>query len=149
ALASSVVASSPIVLPYDQAGTPEALQHPREDRPMRFERNESSGSGNRRVVRRRLGQAQAPESRAAPTNRPRARQSRALHRCPRSTQSAAVGNTRPAAGRDSPWSPHKNRRTALRRNRQTRAPGAPDSVVDRRGGLRRLANPWSAPTSSA
>src|SRR5437867_3864523 len=59
AFASSVVASMPIVLAFDQAGRTETLQDPGKHGPMRFERDQPPRTRNRRVVRRRLAQTDA------------------------------------------------------------------------------------------
>ena len=52
-------------LAFDQAGRAQTLQDPREDGPMRFERNEPSRPRNRRVVRRCLIQPDPQKSRNA------------------------------------------------------------------------------------
>jgi len=115
---------------------------------MHFERNEPSRPHNRRVVRRCLIQPESPGNRATPTSPPHARRCRARRRCPRNSRSAAGEDRSPAAIRAGRSSRHKSQRTALLRNRRTRARAAADSSADRTGGWRPSAGRSSGPTSS-
>jgi hypothetical protein len=61
ALASNVVASMPTVLPYDQPGVRQSLQHPREHGLVRVEIDQATREGNRRMIRRCVRQHQPEE----------------------------------------------------------------------------------------
>ena len=148
ALASSVVASIPIVVPLTRSAVANTCRiHVKTARGGFPDRAgaASARSSNAPASARR---GPALGTRGARANRRSATRCRAPNQCLRSTRSRAAGSRSPVAGLDD-RSGRRTSRIALPRRRQTRARRAPDSVADRTGAHQSGATHSWQPTTPA
>ena len=148
ALASSVVASIPIVYPWTRWGVGQTLQHPREHGLVRLEVDQAPGARQRRVVGAGPRAARSPETRGCSASRRRATRSPVPSPGLRSSRAAAAGNSGPAPDSAGRLRRRRTPRTALRRRHRSPPRRACDSGARKTGALRSSANLRWPPTSS-